>query len=71
VIRWRLGDAVKQTVQFFLFWATPPRSDDSAVCADFGFDSAIFTPMLLGDKVVGAIRIARHEPVGFDESRLL
>jgi signal transduction histidine kinase len=37
---------------------------------DFGFNSVIFTPMLLGDRVIGAIGVARHEPVGFDEKQI-
>jgi signal transduction histidine kinase len=62
---------LKQTVQFFPVLgnpAAPPATQQFA--RDFGFDSVIFTPMLLGDKVVGAIGAARHDPVGFDEKQI-
>jgi signal transduction histidine kinase len=61
----------KQTVQFSPVLgnpAAPPITQQFA--RDFGFDSVIFTPMLLGEKVVGAIGVARHEPVGFDEKQI-
>jgi two-component system, NtrC family, sensor kinase len=61
----------KQTVQFFPVLgnpAAPPTTQEFA--RDFGFDSVIFTPMLLGEKVIGAIGVARHEPVGFDEKQM-
>jgi signal transduction histidine kinase len=48
--------------------ATPPTTLQFA--RDFGFNSVIFTPMLLGDRVIGAIGVARHEPVGFDEKQI-
>ena len=62
---------LKQTIQFFPVLgnpAAPPATQQFA--RDFGFDSVIFTPMLLGDKVVGAIGAARHDPVGFDEKQI-
>jgi signal transduction histidine kinase len=62
---------LKQTVQFFPVLgnpAAPPATQQFA--RDFGFDSVIFTPMLLGDKVVGAIGAARHNAVGFDEKQI-
>jgi signal transduction histidine kinase len=62
---------LKQTVQFFPVLgnpAAPPATQQFA--RDFGFDSVIFTPMLLGDKVVGAIGAARQDPVGFDEKQI-
>jgi signal transduction histidine kinase len=62
---------LKQTIQFFPVLgnpAAPPATQQFA--RDFGFDSVIFTPMLLGDKVVGAIGAARHDPVGFDEKQV-
>jgi signal transduction histidine kinase len=61
----------KQTIQFSPVLgnpAAPPATQQFA--RDFGFDSVIFTPMLLGDKVVGAIGTARHDPVGFDEKQI-
>jgi HAMP domain-containing protein len=61
----------KQTVQFAPVLDNPAAPLTTQQFArDFGFDSVIFTPMLLGDKVVGAIGIARHEPVGFDEKQI-
>ena len=61
----------KQTVQFSPVLGNPAAPATTQQFArDFGFDSVIFTPMLLGDKVVGAIGIARHEPVGFDEKQI-
>ena len=61
----------KQTVQFSPVLGNPAAPLTTQQFArDFGFDSVIFTPMLLGDKVVGAIGIARHEPVGFDEKQI-
>jgi len=61
----------KQTVQFFPVLDNPAAPLTTQQFArDFGFDSVIFTPMLLGDKVVGAIGIARHEPAGFDEKQI-
>src|SRR5260370_32465659 len=61
----------KQTVQFSPVLgnpAAPPTTQQFA--RDFGFNSVIFTPMLLGEKVVGAIGVARHEPAGFDEKQI-
>jgi signal transduction histidine kinase len=48
--------------------ATPPATVQFA--HDFGFDSVIFTPMLLGEKVIGAIGVARQEPTPFDEKQI-
>jgi two-component system NtrC family sensor kinase len=48
--------------------ATPVTTQQFA--RDFGFDSVVFTPMLLGDRVIGAIGVARHEPVPFDEKQI-
>jgi signal transduction histidine kinase len=62
---------LKQTVQFFPVLGNPAAPAATQQFArDFGFDSVIFTPMLLGDKVVGAIGAARHDPVGFDEKQI-
>ena len=61
----------KHAVQFFPVLgnpAAPPTTQQFA--RDFGFNAVIFTPMLLGEKVVGAIGIARHELVGFDEKQI-
>jgi two-component system, NtrC family, sensor kinase len=61
----------KQTVQFAPVLDNPAApSTTQQFARDFGFDSVIFTPMLLGDKVVGAIGVARHAPVGFDEKQI-
>jgi signal transduction histidine kinase len=48
--------------------ATPATTQQFA--RDFGFDSVIFTPMLLRDKVIGAIGVARHEAHPFDEKQI-
>ncbi|MGB6954042.1 MAG: GAF domain-containing protein, partial [Bradyrhizobium sp.] len=57
--------------QFFPVLGNPAAPTATQQFArDFGFDSVIFTPMLLGDKVVGAIGAARHDPVGFDEKQI-
>ncbi|MGC2181309.1 MAG: cache domain-containing protein, partial [Bradyrhizobium sp.] len=54
---------LKQTIQFFPVLGNPAAPTATQQFArDFGFDSVIFTPMLLGDKVVGAIGAARHDP---------
>jgi signal transduction histidine kinase len=61
----------KNTVQFSPVLGNPDAPAATQQFArDFGFDSVIFTPMLLGEKVVGAIGTARHEPVGFDEKQI-
>src|SRR5260370_41181087 len=61
----------KQTVQFSPVLGNPAApSTTQQFARDFGFNSVIFTPMLLGEKVVGAIGVARHEPVGFDEKQI-
>jgi signal transduction histidine kinase len=62
---------LKQTMQFFPVLGNPAAPAATQQFArDFGFNSVIFTPMLLGDKVVGAIGAARHDPVGFDEKQV-
>jgi signal transduction histidine kinase len=48
--------------------ATPATTQQFA--RDFGFNSVIFTPMLLGERVIGAIGVARHEPAPFDEKQI-
>ena len=48
--------------------ATPVTTQQFA--RDFGFDSVIFTPMLLRDRVIGAIGVARREAVPFDEKQI-
>ncbi len=37
---------------------------------EFGFNSVIFAPMLRGDKVIGAIGVARHEDKPFDDKQV-
>src|SRR5262249_25046062 len=37
---------------------------------EVGYDSIIAAPMLLGDKVIGAIVVAHREPRAFDEKRV-
>ena len=50
---------LKQTIQFFPVLGNPaaPPATHQFACY-FGFDSVIFMPMSLGDKVVGAIGAA-------------
>ncbi len=48
--------------------ATPATTQEFA--RDFGFDSVIFTPMLLAGRVIGAIGVARREPMPFDEKQI-
>ena len=48
--------------------AAPAATQDFA--RDFGFDSVLFTPMLSGDKVVGAIGVAQHEAVPFESKQI-
>ncbi|MFI5248161.1 MAG: GAF domain-containing protein, partial [Nitrospirales bacterium] len=48
--------------------ATPATTQQFA--RDFGFDSVIFTPMLLRDRVIGAIGVARREAAPFDEKQI-
>jgi two-component system NtrC family sensor kinase len=40
------------------------------IAREVGFDSIIAAPMLLGDKVIGSIVVAHHEPRVFDEKRV-
>ena len=40
------------------------------IARDVGYDSIIAAPMLLGDKVIGTIVVAHHEPRVFDEKRV-
>ena len=37
---------------------------------DFGFNSAIFAPMIQGENVLGAIGVAQHEPRAFDDKQI-
>ena len=48
--------------------ATPVTTQQFA--RDFGFNSVIFTPMLLRDRVIGAIGVARREAAPFDEKQI-
>jgi len=40
------------------------------IARDVGYESIIAAPMLLGDKVIGTIVVAHHEPRVFDEKRV-
>jgi len=61
----------KQTVQFQPILGNPSAPATTKEFArDFGFNSVLFTPMLLRDKVIGAIGVARVEPVAFDEKQI-
>src|SRR5262249_17349710 len=46
----------------------PAKSEQ--IAREVGFDSIIAAPMLLGDKVIGTIVVAHHEPRVFDEKRV-
>jgi signal transduction histidine kinase len=48
--------------------AAPGATQDFA--RDFGFNSVLFTPMLLGDKVIGAVGVARREAIPFDDKQI-
>ena len=58
----------RQVVQY-----SPLRSNPKAPSAtrqfaqEFGYDSMIYAPMVRGDKVIGAIGTAHHEPRVFDD----
>ncbi|WP_063691305.1 ATP-binding protein [Bradyrhizobium stylosanthis] len=61
----------KQTVQFQPVLGNPSAPATTKEFArDFGFNSVLFTPMLLRDKVIGAIGVARVEAVAFDEKQI-
>jgi len=67
------GEAMlsKRTVQYTPVLGNPATPPATVLFAeDFGFDSVIFTPMLLGEKVIGAIGVARQEPISFDEKQI-
>ena len=61
----------KQPVQF-----SPVEGNPDAPLAtqgfarEFGFQSVIFTPMIRGDKVVGAVGVAHHDVVVFDDKQV-
>src|SRR5262245_24836067 len=46
----------------------PARAEQ--IARDVGYDSIIAAPMLLGDKVIGAIVVAHNEPRVFDEKHV-
>ena len=48
--------------------AAPPAARQFA--RDFRFDALIFAPMIRGDKVIGAIGTAHHEPRVFDDREI-
>lgn len=61
----------KRTVQFQPILGNPSApSSTKEFARDFGFNSVLFTPMLLRDKVIGAIGVARVEAVAFDEKQI-
>jgi GAF domain-containing protein len=61
----------RRTIQFQPVLGNPAAPEGTRGFArDFGFDSVLFTPMLSGDKVVGAIGVAQHEPKPFDDKQI-
>jgi GAF domain-containing protein len=61
----------KRTLQYHPVLGNPAAPATTQQFArDFGFDSVLFNPMLSGDKVVGAIGVARHEAIPFDDKQI-
>jgi two-component system, NtrC family, sensor kinase len=61
----------RQTLQFVPVISNPVAPAAARDFArQFGFDAAIFTPMLLGDKVIGAIGVARREPISYGDKQV-
>jgi signal transduction histidine kinase len=61
----------KRTIQIQPVLGNPAAPEGTQGFArDFGFDSVLFTPMLSGDKVVGAIGVAQREPKPFDDKQI-
>jgi signal transduction histidine kinase len=61
----------KRTVQFQPILGNPSApSSTKEFAQDFGFNSVLFTPMLLREQVIGAIGVARVEAVAFDEKQI-
>jgi GAF domain-containing protein len=61
----------KRTIQVQPVLGNPAAPEGTQGFArDFGLDSVLFTPMLSGDKVVGAIGVARREPKPFDDKQI-
>jgi signal transduction histidine kinase len=61
----------KQTVQFSKLQdnpSAPPAAQNLG--REFGYDSAIFAPMVLGDRVIGAIGAAHPEPREFTDKQI-
>ena len=66
-----LAIITKRTIQFAPVLdnpAAPPATRQFA--RDFGFNSVVFTPMIRGNIVIGAIGVAQHEPVPFSEKQV-
>ena len=61
----------KQIVQFSPIIGNPAAPSGAQKFAhEFGFNSSIFAPMVQGDKVLGAIGVAQHEPRPFNEKQI-
>jgi signal transduction histidine kinase len=61
----------KQTVQFHPVLDNPEApATTQDFSRQFGFNSVLFTPMLLGEKVIGAIGVAKREAAPFDEKQI-
>jgi GAF domain-containing protein len=62
---------LKETVQFAPVVDNPAVSPfGQQVARDFGYNSLIFTPMIRGDKVIGAIGTAHREPKPFSDKQV-
>jgi GAF domain-containing protein len=61
----------KQVVQFAPVIGNPAApATTQQLARDLGFNSAIFAPMIRGDKVIGALSVARREPMPFNEKEV-
>src|SRR5262249_45893859 len=61
----------KRTVQFHPVLGNPAAPLGTQQNArELGFDSVLFNPMFSGDKVVGAIGVARREAVPFNDKQI-
>jgi GAF domain-containing protein len=62
---------LKETVQFAPVVDNPAVSPFGQQAArDFGYNSLVFTPMMRGDKVIGALGTAHREPKPFSDKQI-
>ena len=63
---------LKETVQFAPVVENPAVSPFGQQAArDFGYNSLVFTPMMRGDKVIGALGTAHREPKPFSDKQIV